>query len=83
MRSAITGGLFYGRFVRKLQKAQPGPVTIHMKVFYYVGRFLQLVGLVVLPSAIWAGSFYHNERAAITIFVGSIFIFFIGWLFVR
>ena len=52
-------------------------------LLYRAGRFLQLVGLVVLPFAIWAGQFGHNERAAILIFAGSVAIFFIGWAFVK
>jgi len=50
-----------------------------LKIIYYFGRLLQLVALIALPSAIWMGHFGHNERGSITIFIGSIFIFFIGW----
>ena len=54
-----------------------------MKPTYYFGRTLQLVGLAVMPSAIWVGHFGHNERGAITIFVSSVVVFYIGWLSAR
>ncbi|OGW84575.1 MAG: hypothetical protein A3C35_05190 [Omnitrophica bacterium RIFCSPHIGHO2_02_FULL_46_11] len=47
---------------------------------YYFGRFLQLLALLSMPSAIWVGHFGHNERGAIVIFTGSLALFFIGWL---
>ncbi|MBI4000022.1 MAG: hypothetical protein HY351_05340 [Candidatus Omnitrophica bacterium] len=52
-----------------------------MKITYYLGRTLQLFALLLMPFAIWVGHFGHNEQGAIIIFVGSIAIFFIGWLF--
>jgi len=54
-----------------------------MKLTYYLGRIFQLFALLLLPSAIWVGHFKHDEQGAITIFVGSMAIFFIGWLFQR
>ena len=46
--------------------------------YYLLGRFLQVIGLVVMPFAIWVGHFGHNERGAIVIFLSSIAIFFVG-----
>ncbi len=54
-----------------------------MKPTYYAGRVLQVFGLLLMPSAIWVGHFRHDEQGAITIFVGSMAIFFVGWLFQR
>ena len=48
------------------------------KFFYAVGRGLQVMGLLVLPSAIWVGHFNHDEKGAIGIFVGSVAVFFAG-----
>ncbi len=39
-----------------------------------------MIGLAVMPSALWVGHFGHHERGAIAIFLGSIFIFFLGHL---
>lgn len=50
------------------------------KILYFIGRLLQIVALIAMPFAIWVGHFGHNERGAIIIFLGSIFLFFIGWL---
>ena len=46
---------------------------------YHVGRIFQLIGLVVMPSAIWVGHFGHNERGSIAIFVGAIVVFYLGY----
>ena len=54
-----------------------------MRIFYFTGRTLQIIGLIVMPSAIWVGHIGHNERGAITIFVSSMVIFLVGWLFSR
>lgn len=43
-----------------------------------MGRGLQLVGLLALPSAIWVGHFNHDEKGAIVIFIGSVVVFFVG-----
>lgn len=48
--------------------------------FYYAGRFLQLASLLAMPTAIWVAEFRHNEREALSVFLGSIGLFFIGWL---
>ena len=52
-------------------------------IFNFIGRALQLFGLLALPSAIWVAEFQKNEAAAVTLFVGSMGIFFIGWVFTR
>lgn len=49
------------------------------KIVYLAGRSLQWMGLIAMPSAIWAGHFGHNERGAIGIFLGSSLIFFLGY----
>ncbi len=54
-----------------------------MKVGYYLGRSLQVVALILMPSAIWVAQFGHNERGTITIFVSAISIFFVGWVLIR
>lgn len=51
-----------------------------MKWLFFIGRSLQAMALLVMPSAIWVGHFEHNESAAISIFVGCIVVFFGGWL---
>ncbi len=52
-------------------------------MIYRIGRFLQIIGLIVMPFAIWVAQFGHSERGSITIFVGSLVIFFFGTLLVR
>jgi hypothetical protein len=54
-----------------------------MKLTYYFGRTLQAFALGLLPFSIWIGHLGHNEQGAISIFVTSIFIFWIGWLLAR
>jgi hypothetical protein len=54
-----------------------------MKFFYYAGRFLQVVALLATPAAIWAAEFRHSEREALSVFLGSIFVFMFGWLLSR
>ena len=46
---------------------------------YFFGRTLQLIGLLVLPSAIWAAEVWRSEALAIGIFLGGVGIFFVGW----
>lgn len=50
---------------------------------YVFGRLMQLLALLVMPAAIWVGHFRHDEKGALTIFLGSVVIFFLGWLFAR
>ena len=45
-----------------------------------LGRMLQLLALLVMPSAMWVAHFRHDEAGSITIFAGSIAIFFAGYL---
>ncbi len=49
-----------------------------VKFFYYLGKVLQIGSLLVMPAAIWAGQIGHDERGAITIFVGSMVAFLAG-----
>ena len=46
---------------------------------YSLGKLMQLIGLMILPSALWVGHFGHNEPAAIAIFVGAIAVFYLGY----
>ena len=46
---------------------------------YLAGRVLQVLALITMPSAIWIGHIGRNEQGAITIFAGSIAVFFIGY----
>lgn len=50
-------------------------------VFYWAGRIFQLIGLMAMPSAIWIGHFEHDEQGAIAVFLASLLVFFIGYLF--
>lgn len=52
-------------------------------MFYRFGRFLQLLGLLILPVGI-AGNLARPEevtvKASLTIAVAGMAIFFLGWL---
>ncbi len=50
------------------------------KPVYQVGRGLQVAGLAVTPYSLWVGFLGHNEAGSITIFLGSIAIFYLGYL---
>ena len=52
-----------------------------MRFTYCIGRILQLFALLLMPSAIWVGHFRHNEQGAIAVFVSSMAVFFVGWIF--
>lgn len=48
---------------------------------YQIGRSLQLLGLLLMPSAIWLAHFRRDEAGSITIFAGSFLIFYLGlWI---
>ncbi len=49
------------------------------RIAFWIGRLLQLAGLVSLPSAIGVGFMEHNERGSIIIFIGSVAIFYLGY----
>ena len=49
------------------------------RALYWLGRALQLFGLLVLPSAIWVGSMGHNEQGSIFIFLASLTVFYAGY----
>lgn len=51
--------------------------------FYFVDRVFQVFGLLALPSAVWAAEVQKSEAAAVTILLGSIGIFFFGWVFTK
>ena len=50
------------------------------KGLYFFGRALQILGLLILPSAVWVGFLDHNESGSIGIFLGSIVVFYAGYL---
>jgi len=50
---------------------------------YLVGRFLQIFALLAMPSAIWVADFQHSEAGALSIFLGSLGVFYAGYLFTR
>jgi hypothetical protein len=52
-------------------------------VFYFLGRTFQLIGLLILPSAIWIAEVQKNEAGAGAIFLGGIGTFFGGWIFLK
>lgn len=54
-----------------------------MKINYFVGRSLQLTGLLILPSAIWVAEFQRSEPLAIGVLLGSMILFFVGWILAR
>lgn len=47
---------------------------------YSIGRTLQVIALVALPSSLWVGFIGHNESGSIVIFLVSIVIFYAGYL---
>ena len=49
----------------------------------FFGRTFELLGLLLLPSAIWAAEFQKSESGAVAIFLGSLGIFFIGWILTK
>ena len=54
-----------------------------MKPFYFLGRAFQVFGLLALPSAIWVAEVQKSEAGAVTILLGSMGIFFFGWVFTK
>jgi len=49
----------------------------------FLGRTLQLIALLILPSALWVAEFQKSESGAVTLFLGAIGIFFIGSLLTK
>jgi hypothetical protein len=47
---------------------------------YRFGRTLQVAGLGAMPFSLWVGWIGHNESGSITIFLGSIAVFYAGYL---
>ena len=48
-----------------------------------LGRALQLLSLLVLPSAIWTAEMTHSEAVSIALFVSSVAVFFAGYALTR
>ena len=49
-------------------------------MIYTAGRVLQLIGLLAMPSALWLAQFAHDERGSIVFFLGSLLLFWLGYL---
>jgi hypothetical protein len=50
-------------------------------MFYKLGRFLQLVGLIVLPIAISGNVAERLDlKESLLLSAGGVLIFFVGWL---
>ena len=47
------------------------------------GRALQLLSILVLPSAIWTAEMTHSEAMSIALFVSSVAVFFTGYALTR
>lgn len=47
---------------------------------YRIGRTLQVIGLVALPSAIWAAEVLKSEAACLSVCAVSVVVFFLGYL---
>ena len=55
-----------------------------MKRFLHAtGRGLQLLALLFMPSSIWVGWMSHDEAGCLTIFLGSIGVFALGYILTR
>lgn len=54
-----------------------------MRFRSFAGRSLQLIGLLALPSAIWVSEFQRSETLAIGVLMGSLSLFFVGWMLAR
>ena len=50
------------------------------KRLYFCGRALQVAGLAILPFSLWVGFLGHNESGSIAIFLGSVVVFYGGYL---
>ena len=48
-------------------------------MLYTIGRAFQLIGLLAMPSAIWAAEVMHSEALCIGVFVGAGILFLIGF----
>ena len=49
------------------------------QVVFGFGRALQLLSLLVLPSAIWTAEMTRSEAMAVGLFAGSVVVFFAGY----
>ena len=52
-------------------------------MIHLAGRIFQGIGLAAMPSAIWVGHLGHNEQGAITIFIASLAVFYLGYFLTR
>ncbi len=50
------------------------------KGIYLLGRTIQVSSLVIMPAALWASAIRHSEKESILIFLGSIVVFYVGYL---
>ena len=53
------------------------------RAFYWLGRAFQAFALLVLPSALWAGSQGHVEAHCIFIFLAAVTVFYAGYFLTR
>ena len=78
--SPLRGDFFRNTSTPFFEKTRACQIGGGMKrFFYFAGRTLQLAGLLILPSALWAAEFQKSEARAVTLLVGSIGLFFLGW----
>ncbi len=47
-------------------------------LIYRAGRVFQMIGLALMPSALWVGELARDEKKAIALFVASLLIFTLG-----
>ena len=48
-----------------------------------LGRALELLALLVLPSSMWVAHFRHDEAGSILILTGSVVVFLTGFLLIQ
>ena len=53
------------------------------RLTYFLGRGLQVAGLILMPFSLWVGFMGHDERGSITIFLASIAVFYAGYFLTR
>jgi len=54
-----------------------------MNMVYFLGRSLQFIGLLIMPTAMWFAEVQHSEARSIGVFVGAGIVFLIGLLLTR
>ncbi len=54
-----------------------------MGMLYTIGRGLQLMGLLAMPSAMWVAEVQRDEALSISVFVGAGLVFLLGLFLTR